>query len=145
MTHRGPFQPLLFCDSVILWNLRNGAKRKQRGLIEAQQRFLRAPNWQSWKATESFSISISDWFCRGDRWWVELFRSVLTPAYLERIMIQMTWCRAKTWKIRFPALSVTWNTIVTARCFPLFMLHFSDLSSKGSSSESFLYKIFPTD
>jgi len=24
MTHRGPFQPLLFCDSVILWNMLAG-------------------------------------------------------------------------------------------------------------------------
>lgn len=126
-------------------NQRNGVKRKQRGLIGTQQRFLRAPNGQTLKVTESFPISTSDWFCGEDRWQVELYRSVLTPAYLERGTIQLGWRRAKTQKIWFPALSVTWNTIATARSFPLFMLLFPDLSSNSSYSVGFLYKIFPVE
>lgn len=123
-------------------NKGNWLKSKQGGLAEAHQRFLRSPNRKSSKATEGFSISISDRFCREDRWWAELFRSVLTPAYSERDMIL---CQAKTWKIWFPALSATWNTIATARSFLFFMLHFPDMLSKGSYSVIFLYKIFPTD
>ena len=91
MTHRGPFQPLLFCDSVILWN----CSSFQDGRLVMCSRTVQAFRWTIMKwAGEQLLVpplpTHAGFFLMFSSWTYEV-PGVYDVPYFERRLVMNIW------------------------------------------------------